>query len=80
MPTNQASIPYIKIKNIPAWLLSKIKRKNHSAGVILPTGESFYFVHGQQITTDEFNEIFPVEQPVPNVNPYGGKLDSRQID
>lgn len=80
MPTNQDSIPYIKLKNIPQWLYSKIKRANNSAGVILPTGESFYIVHGQQITPQEFDEIFPVAETVQNINRYGNKLDPRQID
>jgi hypothetical protein len=78
MPTNQSNT-YMRIRKISRWIWSKAKRNNNAAGVILPTGESYYLLHGQQITNEEFDQIFPLKEPVQNINRYGSKLDSRQI-
>jgi len=56
------------------------KRKNNACGVILPSGNHYYVVHGQEVTVSEFNEVFGVVPLRNNVNQYGGNLDGRRIE
>lgn len=73
------SKPYIIARNTAAWLNAKLKRENHSSGIIKPTGDHCYVLEGQEITTKEFNEIFPVVKLERVANKFGKSLDSRQI-
>lgn len=80
MSDNKKTKPSLIVVNIEEHINSAYKRQNNATGVILPTGEHHYFIHGHVATVEEFNEVFPLVPLKENVNKYGGSLDGRQIE
>lgn len=79
MKGRQANRAYVTVVNIAQHIKSFYKRQNHATGVILPTGEHQYFIHGQVVTPEEFNEVFPIVPLKANGNKFGENLDGRQV-
>lgn len=78
MNKRQQGKPYIRIIGIAAWLASVSKRKY--TPMVCAGGKCFYKVGGKLVPKKKFEKDNPIVQPVKNINLFGDRLDSRQID
>jgi hypothetical protein len=75
----QPSTTNVLVINVPAWVNTTTKRKNNSSFIFRPQGESKYFLHGEEISEEEFLNIFSISQLDQNINQFGDRKDGRQL-